>query len=168
MRRLAAAAVAAFCAVALASCERPASPHDKAGATEAFRHRLTGDVSGEYRPVAPIQIAGVGLDSVFIGQTAALEAWEQGRGGSAPVVVVLRTPAGAVTVGPQSYQVTDEAVRFQGVGGQGMVVALNGRLDQGALATARRNLGDQTPVIEGTLSVSGRTSPVRLALWTGD
>jgi hypothetical protein len=47
-------------------------------------------------------------------------------------------------------------------------VTLNARLDQGALATARRNLGDQTPVIEGTLSVGGRSAPVRLTLWAGD
>lgn len=167
MRR-AAAAVVVLCAAALAACEGPSAPKEKIAADEAFRHALSGDVSGEYRPVAPVQIGDVGLDSVFIGQSAALEAWEQGRGGSAPVVVVLTTPGGHMSVGPLSYQITDDAVRFHGVGGKGLTVTLNARLDQGALATARRNFGDQTPVIEGTLSVGGRGAPVRLTPWTGD
>lgn len=158
----------ALCAAVLSACEGPSSTNKDVGADEAFRHALSGDVSGEYRPVAPVQIADVGLDSVFIGQATALEVWEQGKGGSAPVVVVLNTPAGRMSVGPLSYHITDDAIRFQGMGSKGLTVTLNARLDQGALATARRNLGDQTAVIEGTLSVGGRSAPVRLTPWTGD
>lgn len=165
MRRL--ALLAAAC-VALASCERAAAPsHDTAGG-EAFRHALSEDVSGEYRPLTPVQIDGVALESVFIGQPSALEAWEQGRGGSAPVVVSLSTREGGVRVGPEAYQITDEAIRFRGLGGRGMTVTFTGRLDRGALATARRNLGDQTPVIQGALSIGGKSAPVRLTLWSGD
>lgn len=165
MRRL--ALLAAACA-ALASCERTAAPSPDAAGGEAFRHALSEDVSGEYRPLAPVQIDGVAMESVFIGQPSALEAWEQGRGGSAPVVVSLRTREGVIRVGPESYHITDQAIRFRGLGGGGVTVSLTGRLDQGALATARRNLGDQTPVIQGTLSIGGKSAPVRLTLWGGD
>lgn len=167
MRRILIGGAAAIC-LGLASCERAAPPAGETGASETFRHALSEDVSGEYRPLAPVQIDGVGLDSVFIGQTAALEAWEQGHGGSAPVVVSLRTSDGVIQVGPESYQITDKAIRFRGRGGRGMAVTLNARLDQGALATARRNLGDRTPVIEGALTVGEHTAPVRLTLWSGD
>lgn len=159
--------IAAAC-LALASCERAAAPSHQAAGGEAFRHALSEDVSGEYRPVAPVQIDGLALESVFIGQPSALEAWEQGRGGSAPVIVSLRTREGVIRVGPEAYQVTDEAIRFRGLGGRGVTVTLTGRLDQGALATARRNLGDQTPVIQGALSIGGQSAPVRLTLWGGD
>ena len=38
-----------------------------------------------------------------------------------------------------------------------------------ALATARRNLGgDEAPVLTGTLTVSGRSSPVSMRWWAGD
>ena len=47
-------------------------------------------------------------------------------------------------------------------------VELSARIDQGALATARRNLGDQMPVVTGTVSVNGRPTPFMLSWWGGD
>jgi hypothetical protein len=48
-------------------------------------------------------------------------------------------------------------------------VSFEGRLDQDALAKARRNLGDQGVVLKGTLKVGGRTfDGVSMRWWAGD
>lgn len=155
--------------VCLASCERrPSSDEQKLVEASTFSHALGADVSGEYRPVEPVRLSGATLESLFIGQASAFEAWEQGRGGSAPLVLVFASADGSRGVGPDSYRVTDEMVRFRGEASPNLSVRFEGRLDQGALAIARRNLGDQTVVIEGRLIVGEERTPVRLTLWSGD
>ena len=53
-------------------------------------------------------------------------------------------------------------------GGLG-AVSFDGKLDQGALATARRNLGDKGVVLKGTLKVGNRTfNNVSMRWWAGD
>jgi hypothetical protein len=41
-------------------------------------------------------------------------------------------------------------------------------IDQDALATARRNLGDHAVVISGTLQVGDKREPIALTAWDGD
>jgi len=149
----------------LASCERSSRPAEPAS---VFSHALTEDVSGDYRPVDPARAGGVALESLFIGQPEAFAAWEAGQGGSAPLVLTLSDGRGPVRIGPESYRVTDKELRFRGQAGGGTAIGFAGRLDPGALATARRNLGDRTVVIRGELTVGGHRSPVQLTPWGGD
>lgn len=159
-------------ALLAASCDRFGGHKDnEAGAPEAqqaYRHALSGDVSGEYRPLQPVNVGDAELESIFVGQASALKAWEDGQGGASPVTVTFKTPQGAVHVGPETYQITDDVFRFSGVSAGGQTVTFTGVLDQGDLATARRNLGDQTAVLVGTLKVGNVSIPARLGLWGGD
>ena len=64
---------------------------------------------------------------------------------------------------------TDTSVRFEGRSPELGVVSFEGRLDPGALATSRRNLGDEGVVVTGTLTAGGETvRDVRLRWWMGD
>lgn len=169
MRRLLAPAV--VCLAALAACERreagPASTATAPAATASFRHRLEGDISGDYRPVSePTQ--GWRVESLFIGQASALEAWEAAQRGGAPLILTLSGPDGAVQITPRAYDLTDERLHFVGVMPDGRQLVLDARIDPGALATARRNLGDRTPVITGAMTVKGHRIPFNLGWWNGD
>jgi hypothetical protein len=65
--------------------------------------------------------------------------------------------------------VTEARVRVQALSGGLGAVSFDGKLDQGALATARRNLGDQGVVLKGTLKVGNRTfNNVSMRWWAGD
>nr|WP_295239448.1 hypothetical protein [uncultured Brevundimonas sp.] len=152
--------------LSLAACERrdAATPTSTPEAT--FQHRLSGDISGDYRPTGEASIQPVA--SLFIGQNEAFAAWEGGSRASPPLILSLTGPQGEARVLPSAYVVTDDRIQMRGsVPGLGPV-ELSGRIDQGALATARRNLGDQTPVVTGTISVSGRRTPFTLSRWGGD
>jgi len=60
-------------------------------------------------------------------------------------------------------------VRFEGESPELGRVTFEGRLDQGALATARRNLGGDGVVLTGSLTAGGQTvRDVRLMWWMGD
>ena len=103
MRRLLAPAL--VCLAALAACERrdtaPASTATAPAATASFRHRLEGDISGDYRPVSePTQ--GWRVESLFIGQASALEAWEAAQRGGAPLILTLSGPDGPVQISPRA------------------------------------------------------------------
>lgn len=162
-----AALVAMGSALALAGCdlfetssakraengERPAASE----AASAFRHSQVEDVSGFYTPVAETGEGEGRLLLVFIGQTPDFGAWETGPrdGGFAPVILEF---AGGQRVLPERYEVTDSRVRFWGTSEALGRVTLDARLDGGALALARRNLGtDEEPTMEGTLTVGGRS-----------
>ncbi len=88
------------------------------------------------------------------------------RNWTGPSTEVVRTRPMRVT--PDAYAITDDTVQMTGSAPGGGVVRLQGRIDQGALATARRNLGDQTPVITGTVSVDGQSTAFALGWWGGD
>jgi hypothetical protein len=156
---------------ALASCERreanPDAPASAPAREADFRHRLEGDISGDYRPVAE---AGETwrVESLFIGQASAFEAWEGGRREASPLLLTLAGPDGVVTFTPRAYSLTDERLTLVAVAPGGKEARLQARIDAGALATARRNLGDQTPVITGTVTVDVRSLPVSLGWWNGD
>lgn len=152
--------------LSLAACERrdAATPTSTPEAT--FQHRLSGDISGDYRPIGEASIQPVA--SLFIGQDEAFAAWEGGSRASPPLILSLTVPQGEARVLLSAYVVTDDRIQMRGsVPGLGPV-ELSGRIDQGALATARRNLGDQTPVVTGTISVNGLRTPFTLSWWGGD
>lgn len=155
-------------AAALVGCERrEATPPEPAARQSAFSHRLEGDISGDYRPVSETAETRR-IRSLFIGQASAFEAWETGRRGASPLILTLDGPGGAVVFTPRAYQVTDDGLRLIAVAPGGEEARLRVRIDQGALATARRNLGDTTPVIAGTLTIDGGSLPVSLGWWNGD
>jgi hypothetical protein len=120
----------------------------------------------------PVQTGDWALSHLFIGQDATFAAWEGGEriDGLAPVTLEFEHKGGAlIRVMPVRYTVTDSLVRFEGRSSELGDVAFDGRLDPEALATARRNLGDQGAVVTGTLKIGGRTiSGVRFRWWAGD
>ncbi len=165
MRRLL-GAVAVLGLLAVGACDRredPARPQSGAE-TAVFRHDLSGDVSGEYRPAAADESA---VASLFIGQKAAFAAWEGGDRSAPPMILTLNGPQGEVRVLPETYRVTDASIQMTGATPHGPI-ELEARIDQDALATARRNLGDRTVVISGSVQSGGRRAPIALTAWNGD
>lgn len=115
------------------------------------------------------------LDSLFLGQPAAFDGYDGGPAGPVTMRFVAvndadsGAPGSAARVLPTRYSITDTAVRFEGRSPELGRVAFDGRLDQGALATARRNLGGDGAVLIGTLTAGGETvGAVRLSWWMGD
>jgi hypothetical protein len=182
MRRLLIAV--ALAGLTLASCDNGSGPRPAAPAAPAFTHTASGDVSGYYLPMDPARVGKWSFDHVFIGQAAEFESWKAGQrsGTFAPVMLqfddatspVVATEIGeahsvTVRVLPTSYGVNDAEVRFEGRSPELGVVMFSGRLDQGALATARRNLGDEGVVLTGSLKVGDHPAQaVRLRWWMGD
>lgn len=154
---------------ALAGCERretsPSEP--EAVRLSAFRHRLSGDISGDYRPVNETT-SDWRVEGLFIGQASAFEAWETGRRDASPLILALSTPEGTAQILPTKYDLSDDALHLVGSLQGGGEARLDARIDLGALATARRNLGDRTPVVVGAVTVQGRRLPFSLAWWNGD
>lgn len=185
MRILVAAGVAALMGVA--SCDRPDATGDAPPATApAFSHSMSSDLSGYYRPATEVQIGKWSLDRVFIGQAAEFSAWEAGRRSAtfAPVMLQFEDTSspmvadkfgGAVAhivtsrVLPTSYAVSETGIAFEGRSPELGRVRFEGEMDPGALATSRRNLGDEGVVFTGALAV-GDAAPqaVQLRWWMGD
>jgi hypothetical protein len=174
--------------LALASCDRPGDAGDAAPApaARAFSHGISSDLSGYYMPMTNVRIGDWSFDHVFVGQTADFQAWEAGERTEtfAPVMlqfdnvtspmVETETEIGeahSVTVRllPTAYTVRDTRISFRGRSPELGVVSFEGDLDPGALATARRNLGDEGVVVNGELRV-GELPPktVQLRWWGGD
>ena len=148
-----------------ASTEAPAKP-----AAAAFSHRISGDLSGYYTPAEPISVDGYRAKALFLGQGADFAAWEGGSksGDFAPVMIEFEKDGAApIRVLPKTYSITDGRVRFEGVDSRLGNVVFNGTLDQNALATARRNLGDEAPVLTGTLRASGTAFSGQKFRWYG-
>ena len=124
--------------------------------------------------MTPVRVGDWSLDSLFLGQPAAFEGYDGGAGGPIAMRFVAangagEAQAGAARVLPTRYSVSDTTVRFEGRSPELGRVSFNGRLDQGALATARRNLGGDGAVLVGTLTAAGETvGAVRLSWWMGD
>jgi hypothetical protein len=165
--------------VALAACDdfkaAPASggeapPVTGKPAEAAFRHEISGDLSGYYTPAAPIAVDGWKVKALYLGQEADFATWEGGSksGGFAPVMIEFeKDGAVPIRVLPKTYSVTDGRVRFEGADARLGNVAFNGTLDQGALATARRNLGEEGPVLTGTLRAGGTAFGGQKFRWYG-
>lgn len=180
--------------VALVGCEdadepvappsAPASPDAPSppAAGKAFEHNVEGDVSGYYLPVSEVTVGPYRLDHIFLGQGFEFDAWEGGErnGTFAPIMLqfddtsspMVQTELGeahsvSVRVVPVAYAVTDETIRFAGTNEDLGAVSLVLRMDREALATARRNLGDDAAVLTGTLTVGDRTFGDARFRWYG-
>lgn len=168
--------------LALAACERPAGAPEPATASRAaaFVHDLPEDVSGYYIPTEEVRVDNWRLQHVFMGQVPDFIAWEGGErpAGFAPVMIEFEDMVGPplengnrrrLRLIPAAYNVTEDRVRVQALSGGLGAVSFDGKLDQGALATARRNLGDKGVVLKGTLKVGNRTfNGVSMRWWAGD
>lgn len=158
--------------VALAGCDRPAERTGEPAAVGSFSHDLDIDESGYYRPLSPVRAGDWILSHLFLGQTAAFAAWEEGEriAGLAPVMLEFEDAAGArIRVIPSRYTVTDTTVRLEGRSAELGQVTFEGRLNADALATARRNLGDEGVVLTGSLKAGGQTTNgVGFRWWAGD
>lgn len=156
---------------AMAGCDRAERAGQQAKGS-AFVHDISADQSGYYRPLTPVRSGDWTLIHLFVGQAAAFTAWEDGEriAGLAPVMLEFEDKAGDRTrIVPARYTVTESTVRFAGRSPELGEIAFDGRLDADALATARRNLGDQGAVVTGNLKVGDRTiSGVRFRWWAGD
>lgn len=175
-----------FAVLAAAACDRPAEPADAsaAPAANAFSHASTSDLSGFYLPASEVRIGKWELDHVFVGQAAEFREWTGADRSAtfAPVMVAFSDPASPVTetemgetrsikvrVLPTRYAVSDARIEFEGTSPETGPVRFDSRIDQGALATSRRNLGDEGVVVTGTLTAGGQTvNDVRLRWWMGD
>jgi len=177
--------VIAVATLALAACDltAPADTTGKAepGKTEtgaasvptggSFTHSQTGDLSGYYNPGAQIGPDDFQLMTVFVGQEPEFKDWEDGRRSTtfAPVMLEFLVPGETTErVLPDSYSVTDGRIRMTGTSPDNGRITFDGQLDQGALSTARRNLGEgEAPAMTATVTISGRSfSGVKLA-WSG-
>ncbi|WP_370238404.1 hypothetical protein [Brevundimonas sp.] len=180
-------------ALALAACDPPLEPADAPAASgsvdtanlpEGFSNDLQDDVSGYYRPTTEVRQASWRLDHVFMGQMQDFAAWEGGtrEGQFAPVMLefvdesspTVQTEQGDVRTGrvrvlPRFYSVENGMLRFVGVSAELGIVQLDAQLNDEALATARRNLGAEGAVLNGTLSL-GDAPPqaVGFRWWAGD
>jgi len=172
--------------LAAAACDRPAEPAGALAppAARAFSYASTGDLSGYYMPMSEVRLGKWSFDHVFVGQAAEFRAWNgadttatfapvmlQFDDATSPMVQTELGEAHSVTarVLPTRYAVSDERIEFEGTSPELGRVAFEGRIDQGALATARRNLGDEGVVVTGTLTAGGQTMRnVRLRWWMGD
>lgn len=184
--RLARIALPLALVLAVAACDRPAEPADapEAPAARAFSYASTSDLSGFYLPASEVRIGKWELDHVFVGQAAEFQAWTGAETETtfAPVMVefsdaaspMMETELGETRsikarVLPTRYAVSDDRIAFEGVSPETGAVRFEGRIDQGALATSRRNLGDEGVVVTGTLTAGGETvRDVRLRWWMGD
>lgn len=161
--------------LALAACDdfKPASAAKgpaPAPAATTFKHQISGDLSGYYIPAAPISVDGWRVKDLFLGQSADFAAWEGGSKSAtfAPVMIEFeKDGAETIRVLPKTYEVTDGRIRFEGVDPVLGNVAFNGTLDQGALATARRNLGEEAPVLTGTVRAGGAAFGGQKFRWYG-
>lgn len=177
---------AVFAVLAAAACDRPAEPADAPAtpAANAFSYASTSDLSGFYMPSSEVRIGKWELGHIFVGQSAEFQEWTGADSTAtfAPVMVefsdatspMIETEMGETRsikarVLPTRYAVSDDRIEFEGTTPETGAVRFEGRIDQGALATSRRNLGDEGVVVTGTLTAAGQTvNDVKLRWWMGD
>ena len=168
----------------LASCDRPGAPAEAPPAAAAYRHTLSADLSGYYLPAGEVRVGKWSLDHIFVGQAQDFRSWEGGSRSETfgPVMLqfedvtspMVQTEIGetrsvSARVLPSAYSVSDTSISFEGRSPELGPVRFDGVLDPGALATARRNLGDEGVVVTGTLKVGdGPAQNVQLRWWAGD
>lgn len=187
--RLARIALPLALVLAAAACDRPAEPADApatpaAPAAGAFSYAATSDLSGFYMPASEVRLGKWSFDHVFVGQAAEFQAWTgadaeatfgpvmlEFKDETSPMVETEMGESRSITarVLPSRYAVSDDRITFEGTSPEMGAVRFEGRIDQGALATSRRNLGDEGVVVTGTLTAAGQTvRDVKLRWWMGD
>lgn len=174
----------------LASCDRPEAPAEAPptdappSAAQTFSHSMSADLSGYYMPASEVRIGKWAFDHVFVGQAQEFQAWEGGSRSAtfgpvmlqfddvtSPMVQTEIGEARSITarVLPTAYSVSDTHINFQGRSPELGLVRFDGVLDPGALATSRRNLGDEGVVVTGSLKIGDAPAQnVRLRWWGGD
>lgn len=176
----------------LAGCERTAAPVDAPDAASpgasaaAFSHTISGDQSGYYLPVTDARAGDWRLDRIYMGQASDFAAWEAGPRNEpfGPLMLEFSdtsSPTQTNEMGgeahtvtarvlPTRYSVTDDRVRFEGRSPELGAVTFEGRLDQEALATGKRNLGaSEAPVLTGRLTFGRQTfNDQQFRWWMGD
>ena len=169
----------------LASCDRPDGGGETPSAdTPVFNHSMGSDLSGYYMPASEVRVGKWSFDHVFVGQTAEFQAWEAGdrNGTFGPVMLqfddvtspMVQTEIGearsiTARVLPTAYSVTDTSLSFEGRSPELGAISFEGALDPGALATSRRNLGNEGVVVNGSLKVGNAPARnVQLRWWGGD
>lgn len=177
-------------ALVLAGCEKPkeaapaAEPAAAPAAAPAFSHALTVDASGYYMPVTAPTFGKWTLRDIAMGQRTDFAAWEQGNRSStyAPIMIEFQDEnspmvqnelgearSGQARVLPTTYSVTDTAVSFTGASPELGEVKFEGVLNPDALATSRRNLGEEGAVLTGSLTANGiAVGMVNMRWWAGD
>jgi len=164
----------------LAGCDlvnapsKPAQPGDAQTAPATggnFAHSQTEDISGSYR-ASGVSEGDLTLTQVFVGQTQDFEAWEAGQRSAtfAPVMAEFTRGGDTIRVLPERYTVSDGRVSMRGAAPGVGEVSIDLRLDKGALATARRNLGGaEEPAMTGSVRIGGRNfSGAKLNWYGGD
>ena len=174
--------------MALAGCDKPKEPapagEPTTPAAASFSHALTVDASGYFMPVTGPSFGKWTLRDIAVGQATDFAAWEAGNRSTtwAPIMIefedatspMVQTElgearSGQVRVLPTSYAVTDTSVSFTGTSPELGEVKFEGVLNPDALATSRRNLGDEGAVLTGSLTAGGITiGMVSLRWWGGD
>lgn len=168
----------------LASCDRPGAPAEAPPAAAAYSHAMSADLSGYYLPASEVRVGKWSLDHIFVGQAQDFQSWEGGSRSETfgPVMLqfedvtspMVQTEIGetrsvSARVLPGAYSVTDTSLNFEGRSPELGRVRFEGRLDPGALATSRRNLGDEGIVVTGQLTVGDAPAQtVQLRWWAGD
>ncbi|MBX9801600.1 MAG: hypothetical protein K2Y04_02415 [Caulobacteraceae bacterium] len=168
----------------LASCNRPEAPAEPPPATAAFSHAISADLSGYYLPASEVRIGNWSFDHIFVGQAQDFRSWEGGSRSETfgPVMLqfedvtspMVQTEIGetrsvSARVLPGAYSVTDTSLSFEGRSPELGRVRFEGTLDPAALATSRRNLGDEGVVVTGQLTVGDAPAQtVQLRWWAGD
>lgn len=176
-------------ALILTACDPPSATKGGRPAADArdlaadFYSAIDAEQSGYFIPTAPVSIDGWTFHHLFMGQKGDFAVWEGGSrsGVFGPVMIefedtnspMVQTELGESRSGrdrilPLRYRVTDSRVVFEGRSRTLGPVRFEGDLDAGRLAESMRNLGDETPVLSGTLTVRGRGYPVRMRWWAGD
>lgn len=170
----------------LASCNRPEAPTEPPPTAAAFSHAISADLSGYYLPASEVRIGNWSLDHIFVGQAQDFRSWEGGSRSETFGPVMLQfddvtSPMVADKFGdsvahivtarvlPAAYSVTDTSLSFEGRSPELGRVRFEGTLDPAALATSRRNLGDEGVVVTGQLTVGDAPAQtVQLRWWAGD
>jgi hypothetical protein len=168
----------------LASCNRPEAPAEPPPATAAFSHAISADLSGYYLPAGELRVGKWSLDHIFVGQVQDFQSWEGGSRSETFGPVMLQfedvtspmvqteigeTRSASARVLPGAYSVTDTSLSFEGRSPELGRVRFEGALDPAALATSRRNLGDEGVVVTGQLTVGDAPAQtVQLRWWAGD
>lgn len=170
----------------LAACDRleGASGRSEAPPAPVFNHSMGSDLSGYYMPASEVRIGKWSFDHIFVGQAQDFQAWEGGSRSetfgpvmlqfddvTSPMVQTEIGEARSITarVLPTAYSVTDTSVSFEGTSPELGMVSFEGVLDPGALATSRRNLGNEGIVVTGALTVGNTPARnVQLRWWGGD
>lgn len=144
-----------------------------ASSSGAFTYSASEDISGYYRPSGMSGADDFELTQVFVGQARDFQAWNRGERSAtfAPVMLEFAVLGGqTLRILPERYSVGDDRVSMQGTAPGVGKVSFDARLDKGALATARRNLGgSEDAAMIGTVRVGGQSfTGVKFSWYGGD